>query len=120
MAMAGKPRTTAQRYADYKRTFPKRVNARRLELIDKMDSLIPPEKTAWRVDEHPGWAEEAERLEREAISDAERAELEECTRVVDAWEEASPWNQDLVRYQKEQDDRLAAVAKRQGWTWPPE
>lgn len=60
-----KPSTPAEIAAEYRKTFPKEVNDRRLELVV--------------------------RRHHADFTDAERAELAECNRVLDEWESKSPW-----------------------------
>lgn len=107
-----KPRTTAQRYADYKRTFPRKINDRRCELIDKELSGFAEEEGSRRLDLDPAWREEFDRRCRANLTDAERAELAECTKIVDEWQERSPWAIDQRTFMDEQETRLEALMER--------
>ena len=50
-------------------------NARRLELIEKLHSGFTEEERMRPFADHPGWEEECERREQEALTPAEHAEL---------------------------------------------
>jgi non-ribosomal peptide synthetase component F len=84
-------RTPAQKMADYRKTFPKKVNARRLELIKKQHAGVPPEERGLRYDEHPGLREKHDALHQASLTPEEHAELAECERILDEWEERAPW-----------------------------
>lgn len=60
----------------------KRLNGRRIALIDKMHSGFTEEENARRFDEHPGWKAECERRYRANLTDAEREELATLERLV--------------------------------------
>lgn len=107
-----KPRTAAQRNADYKKTFPKKVNDRRLELIHKKHSGFTTEESSRPYADHPGWKEECERRHLANLTDAEQAELAECTRIVDEWSAKSPWWIDREEYQREQMAELDELIRR--------
>lgn len=105
-------RTVAQRYADYKKTFPKRINARRCDLIGKMYAGFTDKENARKFSEHPGWKEEVERRERANLTDAEWAEYAECTRAVDRWQAKAPWAIDQAKFMEEQRAKLDAILDR--------
>lgn len=79
-------RTPAQKAADYRRSFPAGVNARRGVLIEKMFAGGTEEENARQFAEHPGWKEECERREHANLTDYERAELSLCEQVLSDWE----------------------------------
>ncbi len=85
-------RTPAQRYADYKKTLPKRVNARRLELIEKKYSGFTKEESCRRFDLDPAWKVEPDRRMAANLTPEEEAELAECERIMDEWSARAPWN----------------------------
>jgi len=110
--MTARPRTPAQQMADYRKTFPRRVNERRLELIDKEFGPPDPDRDGWRFDEHPGWEEECERRRRANLTDAERAELAECNRVLDEWLAKAPWMIARREHMDEMEARLKELIER--------
>lgn len=111
--MSRKPeRTVRQRYADYRKTFPVKVNARRGELIDKMYSGFSPEEATRIFAGNPEWETEFERRRHDNLTAAEHAEMVECTRIVDEWQAASPWAKDVAKFiDKKEADAQSALAK---------
>ncbi len=105
-------RTVRQRYADYKKTFPKRLNDRRCELIAKMSSGFTPEERIRTFAANPGWKEECERREQANLTDAERVELAELTKVVDDWQSRSPWAIDKAKWMEEKDAEFRTALAR--------
>jgi hypothetical protein len=100
------PRTPAQQIADYRKTFPRAVNERRLALIGKEFGPSDPERDGWRYDEHPGWREECGRRRHANLTDGERAELAECNRVLDEWLARSPVMRERRVMMDEMGERL--------------
>ncbi len=85
-----KPRTPAQQRADYRKTLPRKANNRRAELIGMAGNQ------GFVTEAHSP----ADFLDR--LSDAERAEYDECTRIMDEWWAGSP-DGIAMRKQSERD-----------------
>jgi len=78
----------------YRRTFPRKANARRCDLIEKQYSGLTKEERSRPFADHPGWKEECDRREQANLSDAERTELAGLESALDVWERNAPWNAD--------------------------
>lgn len=102
-------------YNRYRRTFPRKANERRCELIDKMESGFTAEDRSRPFADHRGWKEESDRREHANLTEAERQELAELTAVVDAWQSAAPWARDQKEMMAKHEadmDRIEARMKK--------